>query len=777
MNADAKPSFSRAEDPALLTGRGRFVDDIHLDRMAHAVFVRSPHAHALIKSINVDQAIDAGALAVIVAKDLPFASKRLIARYWHPSIRKVLPPFLASDRVKFVGEPVALVVAEDRYRAEDYAQLVEVEYDELPGLGSTSASLSSSDEPLHPEWVNNVAAQFQHKVGDAESSLATISRKIKRDFSFRRQGGMPLETRGCIADFDRDASVLTLWSSTQTHYALRMNLADFLGLPEHNVRVITNNVGGGFGAKSRPYVEDVVVAQASRLLGRPVKWIEDRLEHMMATTQSRGIDTAIELGYDDKGFIHALKARLVVDVGAYIHASGIITAEVAASHCRGPYRIPHATVDVICVGTNKTPLATCRGAGQPEATFPLECLIDLIARDLELSAVEVRHRNLIRPQDMPFDPAIGYGGGVSTFESGDYPELLNRTVHESGYVEEPAREASTGERIAWGLACGVESTGLINYESARVSIDPTGHVLVASGLTSQGQGQFTTLQRVCAETIGIDPESVRVELGDTGLLSFGRGTFASRGAVMGANAVFGAATAVREKALRIAAQLLQTEVRLLDIRDGVVVQKGNATALQLKDLAAAIQPNGPLYAGDLALTETFVYDSKNAITLALSIHAAKVAVSERTGMCRVLDYFVMHDAGRMLDPVIVEGQIVGGAVEGIGCTLLSEFKHDEAGQLLTGSLADYLLINAADAPRIRVGHMETTPKTNPLGVRGVGEGGTIAAPPAIVNAIIRALNCPQNGPEQELFTLPITPGAVKALLQRLTNETPDLIDS
>lgn len=774
MSSSAKTDYRRAEDAVLLSGRGRFVDDLHLDRMTHAVFLRSPHAHARIRSINRDRAMAAGALAVFIAEDLDFAERRLIARYWHPSIRRVLPPFLAGERVRFVGEPIALVIAEDCYQAEDFAQLVDVDYEELPALGTPSAAMDACAVALHAEWPNNIAAQFQHKIGDAKSAIEVSDRKIKRNFSFRRQGGMPLETRGCVAEFDPHANMLTVWSSTQTHYAVRMNLAELLQLSEQNVRVITGHVGGGFGAKSRPYIEEIVVAHASRSIGRPVKWIEDRLEHMMATTQSRGIDTEIELGYDEEGIIQSLNARLTVDVGSYIHASGIITAEVAAAHCCGPYRIPNATVDVVCVGTNKVPLATCRGAGQPEATFPLECMIDLIAKDLRLSATEVRRRNLIRPSDMPFDPGIRYGGCVSAFESGDFPELLDRTIKESGYSEKPAFGQS-GERIAWGLACGVESTGLINFESARVSVDTNGQVVVASGLTSQGQGQYTTLQRVCAETLGVDRSNVRVELGDTGLIKFGRGTFASRGAVMGGNAVLGAATALREKALRIAAQLLQVQAQSLDMREGVVFQGDAPTALRLNDLATAIQPGGPLHSGDMALEATYVYDSKNVITLALSIHAAKVSISEQTGACRVLDYFVMHDAGRMLDPIIVEGQIVGGAIEGIGCTLLSEFKFDESGQLLTGSLADYLLINAADAPRIRVGHMQTIPKTNLLGVRGVGEGGTIAAPPAIVNGIVRALNFTENGLEQELFALPIAPEALMKALQSIVSEKAGVI--
>jgi carbon-monoxide dehydrogenase large subunit len=756
---DGRAPLLRVEDRPLLTGRGSFVDDVHLDRMAYAVFVRSPLPHARIRSIDVEKARSAGALAVLTATDLPFIDKRLVARYWHPSIRKVLPTFLAVDHVRFVGEPIAVVVAEDHYAAEDLAELVEVEYEPLDVVATAECSRAPDAVALHADWPGNVAAQYQHKFGDADAALAQAPRRLARRFSFRRQGGLPLETRGCVADFDGTRNTLTIHISTQTHYAVRANLAELLGVPEYNVRVKTGDVGGGFGAKSRPYIEEVVVSHASRMLGRPVKWIEDRLEHMQATTQSRGIETELELGYDDDGRIRALKGRLLVDIGAYVHTSGIITAEVAATHCCGPYRIPNVAVDIVCVGTNKTPLATCRGAGQPEATFPLECLLDLIANDVGISAPEVRQRNIVRPADMPYDPAIGYGGAKASFESGDFPALLTQAVANSGYHEKV--EIGPRERAAWGVACGIESTGLINFESAKVQVDAAGHVMVSCGLTSQGQGQLTTLRHVCADTLGVEPERVTVRLGDTELVSFGRGTFASRGAIMGGSAVMGAAARVKTKALTLAGKLLQCDPATIDIRGGHIVRNdGTRTTLALGAIAQAIQPNGPLYAGDVTLEDTYLYDNRNLITLALSIHVAKVAVDVRTGACRLLDYFVMHDAGRMLNPKIVEGQIVGGTVEGIGCTLFSEFVYDDQAQLLTGSLADYLLISAPEAPRVRVGHIETTPTTNPLGVRGIGEGGTIAAPPAVVNAVMRAIGAASAGREHALFSLPLKPEAV-----------------
>lgn len=761
MYENNKARLLRAEDYSLLTGRGSFVDDIHMDRMAQAVFVRSPIAHARIKSIDTEPAQKAGAILILTAKDLPFIEKRLAARYWHPSIRKVLPTFLAVDVVRYVGEAVALVVAEDRYRAEDLAELIEVDYEPMEAVAKAGQGVSPGSEPLHSEWPGNVAAQFRHSIGDADVALGRSARRMERRFYFHRQGGMPLETRGCVANYDHAQEALTIWTSTQTHYAVRANLAEILQLPEQSVRVRAESVGGGFGAKSRPYHEEVLISYASRLIGRPVKWIEDRLEHMQATTQSRGIETALELGYDNSGRVEALRGRLVVDIGAYVFTSGIITAEVAAAHCCGPYKIPNVAVDVFCVGTNKTPLATCRGAGQPEATFPLECLLDLIAADVGISAAEIRDRNIVRPQDMPYDPSISYGGSKGIFESGDFPAMIQRAMLTSGYHEK-VEQGPRGERIAWGMACGLEATGLINFETARVRVDGSGVVHVDCGLTSQGQGQVTALRDICAETLGVSPRYVVVRLGDTDLLGFGRGTFASRGAVMGGNAVAGAAAKVRRKILAGAAQLLQCVPEMLNISDGLVVRAdGTATALSLRDIAQACQPNGLLFSGDVAaLEDTYVFDNKNTVTMALSVHAAKVAVDERTGGCSVVDYVVVHDAGRMLVPKVVEGQIVGGAAEGIGCTLFSEFVHDEEGQLLTGSLADYLLISAPETPEIRIDHLETKATTNPLGIRGVGEGGTIAAPPAIVNAVRRAIGPREVELQEQLFRLPLRPDNV-----------------
>ena len=727
--------LGRVEDHRLLTGQARFVDDLHLDRMVHAAFVRSPHAHAAIGRIDREAALAAGALAVITADDLPFIGERLFIPRWHPSVRKMLPPFLATDRVRYVGEPVAMLIAPDRYLAEDLASLVAVDYQPLVPVASCAAAMLPDAARIHEEWLGNVAASYTHEVGDAAEAMRAAPRRRTQVFRFGRQTGLPLETRGCVADFDAGRGTLTVTLSSQVHYAVRQNLAMLLRLPEHAIRVVADDVGGGFGSKSRVYQEEILIAQASRVLRRPVKWIEDRLENLQATTHSRGFETTLELGYDEAGRILAMQGHLLVDVGAYVFTSGIITAEVASSHAMGPYKIPHAAIEVLCVGTNKTPLATYRGSGQPEATFPLECMLDAVAVELGLSADELRARNLIAPADLPYPVKSSYAGPCQ-IESGDFPAILRRAVASSGYHER-VEVTGDGRDSAWGLALGLESTGFLNYESARVQIDAGGNVLVFSGLTSQGQGQATTLGRVCARALGVDECRITLRLGDTQLLPFGRGTFASRGAVVGGNAVHGAASRLRERVLGYAGQLLQADPATLTIEHGRIV-KGEPTSLSVGDIARAVQPYGPLYDGTGALEESFIFDTKNQLTFALSAHVAKVAVDRQTGDCQVIDYLVVHDTGVMLDQAIVEGQIIGAVADGIGGTMLSEVLYDEQAQPLSGNLADYLVLTSAEAPRVRLDHLTTIPTTNPLGVRGVGEGGIIAVAPAVVNAINRA---------------------------------------
>jgi carbon-monoxide dehydrogenase large subunit len=751
----------RKEDSRLLLGRACFTDDVHLDRMVHGVFVRSQIAHARILGINPSVALAAGALLVLTAEDLPFIDRDFVLRYANPHIRGGLPDFLARDRVRFVGEPVAFLVAADQYAAEDLAALVEVDYELLPAVGSTAAAIAPDAPSLHVSWPSNVAATFTRSLGEPQAAMAAAPHRLKRRFEFGRQVPLPLETRGCVADFNCTELTLTIWSSTQTHYSLRQNISALLDLPESSVRVVAANVGGGFGSKSRPYVEDIVVSHASRMLGRPVKWIEDRFEHLQATTHSRAIDTELEVGFDGAGRILALSANMVADIGAYVFTSGLITSEVAASVLAGPYKVSNLYACVTCIGTNKTPLATFRGAGQPEASLPVECMMDLIARALGIDAIEVRRRNLVAPADLPFPAWIPIGDAVGEIESGDYPQMLERLAQNSGYSE-LLTHTPAGETLAWGLACGFELTGFINFESAKVRIGLDGKVTVWSGMTSQGQGQFTTYAHVCAEALGVDIADVTVHMGDTDMLPFGRGAFGSRGAVVGANAVVGAARLLSEKLLIHAAVMLCASPGELTVDDGRVLRGGVDTGLNIGGIANAVAPGGPYFKGESSLEAQYVFDTQNKLTYALAIHAVQVAVQPLTGFVRVVDYYVIHDAGREMNPMIVGGQIVGGVAEGIGGALLAEIVYSDDAQLLTGTLADYLVATAPDIPPIRLDHLQTIPTTNPLGVRGVGECGVIAVAPAIVNAVARAVSPSGNNHQQALFHIPIRPSAVRA---------------
>ena len=745
----------RREDARLLRGRARFVDDIHLDRMLHGVFVRSPHPHAEVGAIDASAALDAGARLVLAADDLPFADRVFVVRYWHAAIRGGTQPFLARGRVRYVGEPVALVVADDAYRAEDLASLVEVDYRLLMPVAGIEAALADGAPALHDSWTGNVAARFSYERGDAGRALERAARRVVHETSFARQIPLPLETRGTVADFDRSRGTLTVRLSTQAHYNVRENLASLLDLPESAVRVICEDVGGGFGAKSRCYGEEIVLAEASRVLGRPVKWIEDRRENMLATTHSRGIDVALELGLSEDGRFEALRATVALDTGAYVFTSGIATGELCGALIPGAYRIPDFSVEVLAVGTSKTPAATYRGAGQPEAALAVETLVDRAARALGIDAAELRRRNLVRPRDLPHATGTGFGGIGFEFLGGNFPALLDRVAAESGYGE-TVETRPDGARLAWGLAGGVDVSGVVNFESARVRVDPSGDVRVHSGMSSQGQGQATTFAQIAAEALGAEVDRVSVAMGDTALLSFGRGAFASRGAIMGGSAVHEVATVLKARVLEIAAQLLQDAAGELDIVGGRIVRRnGGDTGLTLGEVAGAVAPGGPLFDGRAGLEAETVWRADRPATLAFSVHAVRVAVDPETGSVEVVDYAVGHDIGRALNPMIVKGQVAGGAAEGIANALLTEMVFAPDGQPLTLTLADYLAGTADGAPAPRLIEQDTPSPTNPLGIRGVGESAAIAPPAAIWNAVARAM-----GWDAAPVRIPISPAAL-----------------
>jgi carbon-monoxide dehydrogenase large subunit len=766
MESDGRIAPLRKEDDRLLRGRARFVDNIHLHGMLHGAFVRSPLPHAEIVAVDTAPALAAGACAVLTARDLPFNDRPWIVRYWHPSIRNGLPKFLAEAKVRFVGEPIAFVVAQDRYRAEDLAQLVQIDYRPLPAIPTVADATTEGAMLLHPEWKGNVAAAFEHRHGDAERALAGSARRVRRRFSFARQAPVPMETRGAVAEHDATRLALTAWLSTQPHYNVRQNLASLLDLSEQNVRVIAEDVGGGFGSKSRPYAEEIIVAHASRILQRPVKWIEDRSENLLATTHSRAMQVDLEIGCDRNGMLAALRAEISVDIGAYVFTSGIATAEVAAAHIANGYRFPIIAISVRCIGTNKTPVGTYRGAGQPEVTFPMECLLDVLAKEIGMPAAEFRARNLVRPQDMPYRSGTVLFGNALTYENTDFPSALATAINSSGYTEEVEADRD-GNRLAYGMACGVETGGLVNFESARVRLEHDASVTVTSGMSSQGQGQLTTYAQVCADALGVPCARVCVRLGDTDLIPFGRGAFAARGAVMGANAVLGAAQRLRTKVLGHAATLLQSNASELAIENGEIAYcDGRATGLDLAQIARAVAPGGALFEGEPALEAGCIYEAKQILTSGFSVHIARIRLDCATGFFWIEDYVVVHDAGRALNRVIVDGQIAGGVADGMGGAILSELIYDAACQPLTGSLADYLVATAPEVPRIRIVHLDSPSSTNPLGVRPVGEGGIIPVAAALTNAVARAIDPRGSGHEDLLFSLPLKPDRVHAACER-----------
>jgi carbon-monoxide dehydrogenase large subunit len=713
-------------------------------------------------AIDTSRALAAGAVAVFTARDLPFNDRPWTMRYWHPSIRNGLPKFLTPDKVRFVGEPIAFVVATERYRAEDFAQLVHVEYRPLPAIAGLDDAGAEGAAILHPEWKGNVAASFEHHHGDAAGALARSTHRVRRRFHFARQAPVPLEARGAVADFDSERRSLRAWISTQPHYNVRQNLASLLELSEQNVRVIAEDVGGGFGSKSRPYPEEVIVAYASRALQRPVKWIEDRLENLQATTHSRAMSIELEIGCDGNGELTALGAEISVDIGAYVFTSGIATAEVAAAHIPNGYRFPNISICVRCVGTNKTPVGTYRGAGQPEVAFAMECLMDVLAKDLAVDGAHLRARNLVRPDDMPYRTGTTLFGNDLLYENADFPRALATAIEASGYTDKVVT-TDAGERVAYGLACGVETGGLVNFESARVRLETDGGVAVVSGMSSQGQGQITTYAQVCADALGVPFQSVSVRLGDTSLIPFGRGAFAARGAVIGANAVLGAAQRLRAKVLEHAATLLQRGAAEIEIRNGEIrYRDGRAAHLSLGQVARAVAPGGALFEGEAALEAGCVYEAKQVLTSGFSVHVAKIRLDPSTGSFAVDAYLVTHDAGRALNAMIVDGQVVGAVADGIGGALLSELIYDGTGQLLTGSRADYLVATAPEVPRVHVVHVDSPSSTNPLGVRAVGEGGIIPVAAALTNAVARAIDPVHSGHEAVLFSLPLRPDRVLA---------------
>jgi aerobic carbon-monoxide dehydrogenase large subunit len=743
----------RREDPRFLRGEGRFVDDVTLPGLLHAAFLRSPHAHARIVSIDATRARGLpGVVAVYTHADLARWMKPLpvfgatppgLAAAIRFDVRHAPQWALCKDVARHVGEIVAMVVADSRARAEDAAEAIDVAWEPLPAVADMVRAAEAGVPLLHPEWSTNIAVGFTHGIGDAERALAAADVVLEETFRIQRYVGMPLETRGVVAQWDRRDGTLTTWNSTQVSHFVQQGLVTALELPPHKIRVIAPDLGGGFGTKASGYPEDVLVPLAARAQNRPVKWIEDRREHMMSAAHARHQTHTIRLGARRDGTIVGLADRIWLDLGAY-NVWGIVLPYNTVAHLIGPYRIRDMKVDVKGVVTNKTPNAPYRGAGRPETVFAMDRAVDCLARRLGMDPAEIRRKNYIRAEELPWEFGMPYrDGNPLVYDSGDFPAALESALEAAGYDVFRREQPSLRDRGVWrgiGISGYVEGTAIGPFEGAHLKLDLTGRVQVATGAVNSGQGHETAFAQVAADVLGVPLDWVTVTGGDTAAVPFGVGTFASRSGVTAGNSIADAARAVRAKLVDAAAALLEAAPADVEIEDGKAFVRGApASAVEL---GKVIQASIPTFAKPGVAPPDFeasAYHHVPTVTYASAVHVAQVEVDPGTGYVRLLKYVVAHDCGKVINPMIVEGQVHGGVAQGVGGALFEEMAYDGEGQLLTGTLMDYLVPSATDLPAIDTVHLEYPSPRNPLGMKGLGEGGAISPPAAITNAIDDAL--------------------------------------
>lgn len=738
----------RKEDPALLTGRGRYVDDITQPGLLHAAFVRSPFPHAAVRGVDTAAARAlAGVHGVFTHADLPEGLRQPLPLIVpNPAITHPWMAYaLAREEVCYVGEPVAVVVAESRALAEDAAALVEVEWDPLPGIGSLDAALAPDAPSVHAGAPDNIAARFTVKVGDADPAFAGAAHVFRDSIRQHRGGAFFMECRGAVVRWDAASDELMAWISCQGSHRLKRNFMDVLGLNDHQVRVVAPEVGGGFGPKGSFYPEYSAIAVASRATGRAVKWIEDRRENFLATHQERDQIWDVEVAVATDGRLRGVRGRLAHDGGAYV-PWGIVLPWIAATTVPGPYVLPAYRMEVLSVLTNRVPCTPVRGAGRPQAVVVMERLMDRIARELDLDPAEVRERNMIRPEQMPWKVGITFRDGKPvTYDSGDYPACQRAALDAIDYAGFPARRAAAaaeGRFLGIGIGNAVEGTGLGPYESATVRIATNGRILLYTGATPQGQSHRTTLAQIAADQFGVGIEDVEVVTGDTGAVNLGIGSFAARTAVNAGSSTHLAAVAVADKVRRVAAEMMECAPDDLVLRDGAVEVAGvPGMRRTLKEVAvrAIGMPGFSMAGGAEPGLEHTAHFTPEQSTYANGTTVAEVEVDPDTGRVTIRRLVIAHDCGRVINPMVVDGQVVGGVAHGIGNAFLERLLCDAEGQPLTTNFGEYMLPLATDVPRVEIIHLETPSPLNPLGLKGAGEGGTIPTIAALVNAVADAL--------------------------------------
>ncbi len=727
-------SLKRREDLLYLTGAATYVGDIVLPDMLHVVAVRSPFAHARITAIDVSAARKApGVVAVVTADDI---AGHLAPMPWRgmPGIEAVpLPhPILASDTVCYVGQAVAVVAAETLAQAQDAADLVAVDYDPLPVV--SVARDAANGPPIHASARNNIALRVQRGSGDTDAAFRDAAHVVRGSFHIPRLAAAPMETRGVVATYDPSADLLTAWVSAQGPYGPRAQLAQVLKRPEDRIRVVVPAVGGAFGSKSSIPVECFVSAWLAVNLRRPVKWIEDRQANLLTTYQGRGLDADVEVAVDGDGHIRGLRAHLIVDAGAY--QLGIPTMHVV-NYLNGAYAIAAVRVEMTGVVTNKPPTGAYRGAGRPEAAFIIERMVDLTARELGIDPAEVRRRNLVSSDRFPYHTALG-----ATYDSGDYEGCLDRCLELLEYAkqrEEQGRARAEGRLVGIGLSLYIEQSGML-WENATVKVEPNGQVRIRTGATSSGQGHDTIFSQIAADALGIELDRIIVESGDTALVPQGIGTFASRTTAVAGGALSEALDKVKARAAEIASHLLEAAPEDIAWRDGRLIVRGAPErGIAFAEVAAAAYDAARLPTGMEGGLEETAHFAPPGPAFGYGAYGAVVEIDRHTGRVAIKKFVAVDDAGRIINPLLAEGQVFGSLAQGLGEALSEAVVYDESGQMLTASFMDYGILRATQMPDVVTAFLETPSPLNPLGAKGIGEAGTIGAPPAIVNAVVDAL--------------------------------------
>jgi carbon-monoxide dehydrogenase large subunit len=734
--------LKRYEDIELLQGKRQFVADINRPNLLYAFFVRSPYANARIKRILTDIAHTVeGVVAIITGEDIAQEARPLssFARLGDSPVKPVPHPVLARDRVRYVGEPVAVILAESPHAAEDAGTSVAFEAEIFTATADPLRALKTDSALVHEDLGTNLALEFQLEGGEIARAFAEADLVVSHEFHVPRVAASPIEPRGCIAEYDSNTGMLTMWSSTQVPHRLRSELSNCLGMEEAMLHVIAPEVGGAFGSKSAIYPEEVAVALLAKKFGRPVKWVEERRENLVAAAQGRGQFASYQVAVRKDGTLLALSGEIVADLGAYFLFTTCVAPVLTSLMATGPYRIPNVAIKLQGVFTNKVPLGTYRGAGRPEAIYYLERMLDIIASRLELDPVELRRRNLIPSDSFPYTSATGV-----IYDSGNYERALDRGLEIFDYkgqrqYQRALREHEGSRSVGIGTCVYVELSGGIPLrEGAKVALESDGRMTVSVGVAPQGQGLETTFRQIVAEELGIPPESITVRYKDSAIIPSGVGTFASRSLALGGSAIYLALRELKDKTKLAAAEALHAPPEALQFGHAGWTHRDTGAGISLKELAQKIESGPGAVANQIRFEVEKTFEPAG-FTTSFGVHIAMVEIDGDSKEVKVLKYVAVDDCGTVINPIIVDGQVQGGVLQGISEGLWEQVVYDDAGTPLTGSLLSYAMPTAKGLPRIVVERTETPTQLNPLGAKGIGEAGATGAFAAVVNAVIDAL--------------------------------------